>query len=66
MQMPYLEQPPKQEDHRQDDAYRDSIKLENGCLEGVCSDKMTFADLTITTNGLKFHMTTVTRDRFII
>ncbi len=41
-------------------------KIGNGCLEGVCSDKMTFADLMITINGLKFHMTTVTRDRFVI
>ena len=36
-------------------------KLENGNLEGVYNDKMTFSNLVTTENGFKFDMTTVTR-----
>ena len=37
-------------------------KLENGNLEGVYNDKMTFSDLVKTENGFKFNMTTVTQE----
>ena len=37
-------------------------KLENGNLEGVYSDKMTFSNLVTTENGFKFNMTTVTQE----
>lgn len=37
-------------------------QLENGKLEGVYGDKMMFSDLVETENGLKFNMTTVTRE----
>ena len=39
-----------------------AYKLENGCLEGVYNDKMTFSNLVITENGFKFNMTTVTQE----
>ena len=37
-------------------------KLENGNLEGVYNDKMTFSNLVTTGNGFKFDMTTVTQE----
>ena len=37
-------------------------KLENGNLEGVYNDKMTFSNLVTTENGFKFDMTTVTQE----
>lgn len=37
-------------------------KLENGNLEGVYNDKMTFSNLVTTENGFKFNMTTVTQE----
>lgn len=37
-------------------------KLENGNLEGVYNDKMTFSNLVTTGNGFKFDMTTVTKE----
>jgi len=37
-------------------------KLENGNLEGVYNDKMTFSNLVKTENGFRFHMTTVTQE----
>lgn len=39
-----------------------AYKLENGCLEGVYNDKMTFSNLVITENGFKFNMKTVTQE----
>ena len=38
-------------------------KLENGNLEGVYNDKMTFSNLVTTENGFKFNMTTVTQEQ---
>jgi len=38
-------------------------KLEDGNLEGVYQDKMIFSDLSVTTNGFRFHMTTVTEEK---
>lgn len=40
-----------------------TYQLENGTLEGVYHDKMTFSDLVRTDNGFKFHMTTVTQEQ---
>lgn len=37
-------------------------KLENGNLEGVYNDNMTFSNLVKTENGFKFNMTTVTQE----
>jgi hypothetical protein len=38
-------------------------KLEDGKLEGVYSDSMTFSDLLLSGNGLRFNMTTVTHEK---